>query len=91
MLPQFFSYIFFAFISRNNIYISLLILGNFVIQKLNIRLLRNFKGIMKFFSINLCYLLKGQVFNCYYDTNYNHKIHLFNIYYSFFFSMLAKL
>ena len=49
MLPQFFSYICFAFISRNNIYISLLILDNFVIQKLNIRLLRNFKGIMKFF------------------------------------------
>ena len=80
MLPQFFS-----FISRNNIYISLLILDNFVIQKLNIRLLRNFKGIMKFFYINLCNLLKGQVFKCYYDTNYNHKIHLFNIYYSFLF------
>ena len=30
-------------------YISFLILDNFVVQKLNFRLLKNFKGIMNFF------------------------------------------
>lgn len=75
MLPQF-SLLFHLFLEI--IYAFLLVLDNFVIQKLNFRLLRNFKGIMKIFSINHCSILKDRFLSVIKDTNHSHKIHLFN-------------